>query len=175
MMEAEILNQRPISGVYEEHSFSASGNTLWVKFIDEEYLEWVGVFTQSEWSPYNKVLRLSDEKLFLVIAGGQGYFVDPNARNIVATTDWDDIRDLVHNEESGYLVATDGLRLAVLKRHELLWTGDRISLDGINFTGQSGLMVKGKLNDLTDDGCEFSFNVNTRELNAKWTFSDNWV
>ena len=52
-MDAEILTRPPISGQYEEHCFVVSGNTLWVKFMDDDYMEWVGVFEQSEWGSAN--------------------------------------------------------------------------------------------------------------------------
>ena len=43
-MESEILKTSPLSGKYEEHRYDATGNTMWVKFLDSEYLEWCGVF-----------------------------------------------------------------------------------------------------------------------------------
>ena len=170
-MEAKILTRPPLSGDFEEHNFSTSGNTVWVKFFDEKYLEWVGVFSQSGWSSYNVVLRVPNETLFLVVAGGQGYFVDPNSRKIVSVTEWDNI---IYNEESGFLVVSDGLRIALFQGPKLHWSGDRVSVDGIEFTGQSGPVVKGILNDLTDDGCEFSFNASTCEFKAEWIFSEHW-
>lgn len=173
-MEAEILDRPPLSGDFEEHNFSKSGNTLWVKFLDEEYLEWVGVFSQSGWSSFNTVLRVPGKKLFLVVAGGQGYFVDPNFRDIVSITEWDDIDNIIYNEETGLLVATDGLCLALFKGPKLLWSGERVSADGISFTGQSGPIVRGILNDLTDEGCEFTFNASTCEFKAARILADNW-
>lgn len=173
-MEAEILEYPPQSGEYEEHIFSTSGNTLWVKFFDEDYIEWVGVFSLSEWSSFNAVLRIPNEKLFLVVAGGQGYFVDPIKREIVSTTNWDGIENIIFNEDTGLLVATDGLRLALFKGPQLQWSGERVSADGISFTGQSGPVVSGVLNDLTSEGCKFTFNANTFEFKASWVFAENW-
>lgn len=173
-MEAEILDRPPLSGDFEEHDYSTSGNTLWVKFCDEDYLEWVGVFSQSGWSSNNSVLRVPREKLFLVVAGGQGYFVDPIARKIVSTTEWDCIDNVIYNEDTGFLVVTDGLCLAVFRGPKLQWSSKRVSVDGISFTEQSGPIIKGVLNDLTDEGCKFTFNANTREFNAAWVFADNW-
>ncbi|VVS94673.1 hypothetical protein [Desulfoluna spongiiphila] len=173
-MEAEILDRPPLSGDFEEHNFSMSGNTLWVKFLDEDYLEWVGVFSQSGWSPFNTVFRIPNEKKFLVVAGGQGYFVDPNKREIISRTEWDGINNILYNDETGFLVATDGLCLALFKGPKLKWSGERVSADGISFTGQSGPIIKGVLNDLTDEGCKFTFNAITREFKAAWILSENW-
>jgi hypothetical protein len=173
-MDAEILNSPPVSGEYEEHSFAVSGNTLWVKFLDEAYLEWVGVFEQSEWKKFNIVMRVPNENLFLVVAGGQGYFVNPNSRKIVAKTEWDDIENIIYNEETGYFVATDGLRLALFKGSNLYWSGERVSADGIYFKKQKGPVIEGILNDLTTEGCKFEFNAKTQEFKSDWIFSENW-
>lgn len=173
-MEAEILNRPPLSGDFEEHNFSESGNTLWVKFFDSEYLEWVGVFSRAGLSSFSAVLRVPNEEQFLIVAGGQGYFVDPNKRSIVAKTDWDDIDNVIYNEETGYFVATDGLRLALFNGPKLYWSGERISADGISFISQDGSIVKGILNDLSDDGCEFTFDAYTCDFSAAWVLAENW-
>lgn len=168
-MEAKILNRPPLSGDYEERSFVESGNnTLWVKFLDSEYLEWVGMFSQSEWKSTNLVIPLEDKKLFLVVAGGQGYFVDPDAREISAKTDWDMIEEIVYNPETNSLVATDGLCLAVIEGTSMVWSGNRVSADGISIEKQEGSVVSGKVNDLTDKGCEYSFNIKTKEYICSW-------
>ncbi len=173
-MEAKILSRPPISGEYEEHSFVVSGNTLWVKFMDDEYLEWVGVFEQSEWGSLNTVVAIPNENMYLVIAGGQGYFVDPNARKITGKTAWDDIACIIYNQASDVFVITDGLRLGLLNGNDMVWSGERISADGINFVKQNGFVITGVLNDLTTEGCSFTFNVNTKEVNTEWVLSENW-
>lgn len=125
-MEAKILDRPPLSGDYEEHSFIESGNsTLWVKFIDSEYLEWVGVFSQGDWKSNNIVLPVEDKELFLVVAGGQGYFVDPDSRKIIEKTDWDLIENISYNDETNSFLATDGLCLAVLEGTKMVWSGSR--------------------------------------------------
>ena len=168
-MEAKILSRPPLSGDFEEHSFVESGNnTLWVKFLDSEYLEWVGVFSQGEWKSTNLVAPLKDENLFLVVAGGQGYFVDANARKISAKTDWDMIEAIAYNEETDSFVATDGLCLAVIEGTTMVWSGNRVSADGISIERQEGSVVYGKVNDLTDKGSEYSFNIKTKEFLCGW-------
>ncbi len=168
-MEARILEKPPLSGDYEEHSFVESGNnTLWVSFLDSEYLEWVGVFSQGDWKSTNIVLPLVDKNLVLVVAGGQGYFVDPDSRKISAKTDWDMIETIVYNEETNSFVATDGLSLAVLEGANLVWSGNRVSADGISIEKQVGPVIFGKVNDLTDKGCEYSFNIKTKEFVCEW-------
>ena len=120
------------------------------------------------------VLEVPKKSIYLVIAGGQGYFVNPNTRKIVARTEWDDIQGILYNEASGKFVVTDGLRLAVLNEEGVVWSGERISIDGINLIEQDGVVVKGVLNDLSTNGCNFTFNIEKKELEAAWVFSENW-
>lgn len=173
-MEAEILDRPPLSGDFEEHNFSGSGNTLWVKFLDESYLEWVGVFGQSGISSYNAVLQVPGEPLVLVVAGGQGYFVDPNARKVITTTEWDGIKNVIYNDDTGLFVVTDGLCLALFNWAQLVWSGERVSVDGIYFIGHSGPVIRGVLNDLTEQGCEFTFNARTCEFKTGWVLAEHW-
>ena len=171
-MEAEILSIPPISGDYEEHNFSDSGNTVWIKFSDDEWVEWCGVFSLG-WKSFSSVHRIPEQPIFLVVAGGQGYYVDVNARKVVDTTDWDDVEAIIYSEEIKAFIVSDGLRVGVIKNGKLMWSSDRISLDGITFLNSSGPIVEGVLNDCTDEGCKFKFNVVTEEIESPWLFHQN--
>ena len=171
-MEAEILNLPPISGEYEEHNFAHSGNTLWVKFLDDDYIEWCGVFSLG-WKSVSSVLKIPDKPVFLIIAGGQGYFINANTRELVAETKSDDIESIIYNEETGLFVVTDGLQLGIMKDNDISWVTDRISLDGISFTDSNGSIVSGILNDCSDEGCKFEFNVASGEIKSPWLFYEN--
>ena len=172
-MEAEILKTPTLSGDYEEHNFSTSGNTLCVKFTDDEYLEWCGVFSLGIKSIYSFVVRIPRKPEFLIIAGGQGYIVNVNTRELVAKTEWDDIQSIIYNEEEDIFVVTDGLRLGTLKNNNINWQSNRISLDGISFINSGGPIIKGILNDCTDEGCEFEFNLVNGEIKSPWLFYQN--
>ncbi len=171
-MEAEILPIPPTSGDYEEHNFSDSGNTVWIKFFDSEWMEWCGVFSLG-WKSGSSVHRILGQPVFLVVAGGQGYYVDVNARKVVYTTDWDDIEAIIYSEEIKGFVVSDGLRVGIINKGQLVWCSDRISLEGITFLNSSGPIVEGVLNDCTDEGCKFKFNVLTKKIESPWLFYEN--
>jgi len=171
-MEAEVLHKPPVSGKYEEHNFSNPGNTVWVKFFDQDWVEWCGVFNLGLCAG-SSVHRVPEKTEFLVIAGGQGYFVDPNERKISSKTVSDDITSVIYNDCIGEFVASDGLRVGILGRVNIQWCTERISLDGITFTKSEGETVEGILNDLTDEGCPFKLNVRTGEITAPWLFYQN--
>ena len=170
-MEAEILKSVPISGAFEEFIFSVSGDVLWVKFLDSEYLEWVGTFDLGD-SYGSSFVCLEPHVLSLcfVVAGGQGYFVNINERKVLAKTKWGSIESAIYNATESCWIVSNGLYLGILKNMELEWASDRISFDGITFTSQQGEVVASVLNDLTDQGGPFEFNVKTREIVAPWLF-----
>lgn len=170
-MEAEILKSVPISGTFEEYIFSVSGDVLWVKFLDSEYLEWVGTFDLGD--SYNSsfvCLESNASSLCFVVAGGQGYFVNINEKKVLAKTKWSSIDSAIYSANENCWVVSNGLNLGILKNMELEWLSERISLDGITFTSQQGEVVAGVLNDLTEQGGPFEFNIKTREVNAPWLF-----
>jgi hypothetical protein len=172
-MEAELLLRPPISGQYEEHNFAVSGNTVWVKFFDEEWVEWCGVFSLG-WCSGSSVCRVPEKKEFLVLAGGQGYFIDPNKRIINSKTKSNNIESVIYNNAIGWFVASDGLSVGILRGEKIHWLTDRISLDGITFTKSEGVVVEGVLNDLSDDGGPFKLNVETGKIDAPWVFYQNF-
>jgi hypothetical protein len=170
-MEVEILKKIPISGTFEEHIFSISRDVLWVKFLDSDYLEWVGTFDLGE-SYKSTFVYIEPHALSqcFVVARGQGYFVSINERKVLARTKWSSIESAVYNTTENCWVISNGLYLGILKNMELEWSSERISLDGITFTSQNGEVVGGVLNDLTDQGGPFEFNIKTKEIIAPWLF-----
>ncbi len=171
-MHAEILKKPPISGVFEEHNFSETNDCLWVKFVDQDAAEWIGIFDNNFGTSLKTVIPISESNSVLVISNGQGYLVDLNKRVITEKTDWQDVESIIYNDETGLYLASDGLSLLLLDGAECIWTGERVSLDGITFTNQQGHVVEGVLNDMSEDGCRFSFDIITRKLESKWVFID---
>ena len=172
-MEAELLHRPPVSGQYEEHNFSNSGNTVWVKFFDEEWVEWCGVFSLG-WCSGSSVHRVPGKSEFLVLAGGQGYFIDANKRKINSKTKSINIESVIYSSAISKFVASDGSSVGILNGEEIQWCTDRILIDGITFTKSEGVIVEGMLNDLTDDGGLFKLDVTTSEIEAPWLFYQNF-
>ncbi len=172
-MESEILNKPPLSGVYEEHGYDAVGNTMWVKFLDSEYLEWCGVFGLG-WKPAQREVHIKpNSNLCYVLAGGQFYIVNVDTRELISKSKEDDIESFLFHDQSGSLVATDGLEIIIFEEDQAVWSSGRVSLDGLVFLRQDGNIIFGKLNDCTDKWGDFSFNVVEREISANWLFNES--
>lgn len=78
------------------------------------------------------------------------------------------IEAIIYNDETKCFVVTDGLCLAVIDGTKMIWSGNRVSADGISIEKQAGSVVYGRVNDLTDEGCEYSFNIETKYFNCEW-------
>lgn len=110
-----------------------------------------------------------DNQVF-VLLGGLGYFVGVNDRKLVSKTECDYIESAIYNEPNKTIVASEGCSILLLKGTKQIWRSKRISADGISFTSQQGDIIHGKLNDLTSEGCEFNFNINTTEIISSWMY-----
>ncbi len=172
-MESEILKTSPLSGKYEEHRYDATGNTMWVKFLDSEYLEWCGVFGLG-WKSAQKEAHIKpNSNLCYVLAGGQFYIINIDTRELITKSKEDDIESFLFHTKTGYLIATDGLEIIIFEKEQIIWSSGRVSLDGLVFLKQDGNTVSGKLNDCTEEWGKFSFNVVEKTISADWLFSEN--
>ena len=164
-MEFEILSKPPISGTVVERHFNVSAaSNLWVKFMDPEGDEWVGVFGNGI-TRFEAVVPFGDdpEGAVLVIAGGQGYIIDLSSRTLVRQTRWDDADHAISVPQHAYVVVARTIRVVAVGRAderdvirtEMGWydyQGEsgptrRIALDGVIFTAASTTQIEGRLWD----------------------------
>lgn len=84
MAIAEILNQPPLSGTFEEHHFNGAGCGQWhfVMFTTSEGKQWVGHFRAHEnWNL--QIAALNAKRLAFIISSGNGYILDIDKKIIV--------------------------------------------------------------------------------------------
>lgn len=169
MASAEVLRFRPISGTFPEIPFDAHGNTTWVKFTDDNFVEWVGVFGGGINS--SSVVTCSSETPHaFVVSAGQGYFVDINSRTVILKTRSNQIASALFVPRSNSVVACDWTNIYILGLDGSIWDSGRVSYDGIGFTGISEGQVTGRVNDLSDDGVEFRLRLNPISYDCSWRY-----
>jgi hypothetical protein len=110
--------------------FSASGRSTHsegtvVEFFPGTAQSWVGNF-QVGIGNCQEVIEQADA--ILVIAGGQGYVVDPVARTQLETFGGQ-IIDVIAVPDG--IVVSDGVRLEKIREGRVAWTSSRVSWDGI--------------------------------------------
>jgi hypothetical protein len=163
-MDARILKIRPDSGAYREVRVNAAeGNTIFVKFEDANYDEYIGVLGGGIGTC--SAVAIVDQLAF-IISLGQGYIFDIAKRKIVHQTTCDYLNGVVPVENQGVFVACDLTDLYVFDI-SLLWTSDRVSLDGVEFEDVRGSTVHGYVYS-ESDCVPFSLNVENYVYQCDW-------
>jgi hypothetical protein len=149
----EILPGLPPYGDLPE-PFSSTGHGSHregyvVRFNPEAAAPWVGNFQPGHTSFYD-VLPHPSGREFMVVAGGQGYVVDPNDRSKkVFVGGWIEIA-LLLPQWNGLLLG-DGLQFELITPAGLQWRSRRISWDGMQNLRLEGMLLFGEAYDPAGD------------------------
>jgi hypothetical protein len=173
-MSAEILNAIPTSGQFTERHFGEHFNSqLWVKFTDNNFQEWVGCFSKS----YDNALclALTDENNLtsFVIAGGQGYLIDIDKKEIITELDEQPlIESVIRTTSPNYFIAGTFYSIYILNETGLIKEirPDKI-IDGIYFKSQLDNKAIGDLataENQYDYNVDFEFDLTTFELQLNY-------
>ena len=113
-MFAEFI-YRPTSGQYPEKHFGAiSPNCLWVKFTDEDYIDWVGSFLQG-WDGYGTfIINLDKQGKVFVVAGGQSFLIDISTRLLLNKQEISDTKSAILNDDQTTIYFSGGYDLQFL-------------------------------------------------------------
>ena len=169
MASAEVLRFRPISGTFPEIPFDAHGNTTWVKFTDDRFDEWCGIFGAGINSS-SVVACSTDGPIAFVVSAGQGYFIDINSRHLLHKTKSDQIAAAAFIPGSKDVVACDWTNIYILGASGTVWDSGRVSFDGIGFTEVTETQVRGRVNDLSDEGVDFRLYLKPISYDCSWRF-----
>jgi hypothetical protein len=162
-MSAEILTITPLSGEYPEQHFGNHFNSkLWVKFIDNQFDEWVGCFSK----PYNSGLSVAltsrENTTGFVVAGGQGYLIDIQERTLIKELDdYPSIESAIATTKPDYFLASTFYSIYLLDNSGMLneIRPDMI-IDGIYFNEQ--------LNNKVIGGLEAAGNQYSKKINFEF-------
>lgn len=162
-MDAILLKNRPPSGELDELWFDAQGETISVKFEDQDYLEYCGIFGGGFG---NRSDLAWFDKFAFVISIGQGYIIDIAERKLIHKTKRDDLVAVQGANFKDYFVAHCNMELYVYGT-DLIWTSGRVSLDGIEFDEITNGVVKGRVRDFSD-WAEFELDLDTFQYKCDW-------
>jgi hypothetical protein len=161
MARFEVLSGLPPYGPLAE-SFSATGHGrhregFVVRFVSKSGDQWVGNF-QPGLGGCSIVLEHPDGTNLIVIAGGQGYVVDPECRQCLAMFGAD-IQSTFHSPEIAAFIFENGLWFEAIGRSGHLWRSERISWDGMKDLVVDGLAVTGSAWHYSDRWLPFRLNL----------------
>lgn len=162
-MKAEILKIRPLSGQFPELHFDAYDETISVKFEDQNYSEFCGVFGGG----FGSRCDLAQIGwLAFVISFGQGYIFDIEKRELVHKTDCDQLESVLDAKFNRYFVAHSQIELFVYDSG-LAWSSPRVSADGILIDEVCDGAVRGKVYNFSE-WVDFSLNLENFEYVCDW-------
>ena len=148
MSEAHLLSLPPVSGSIDEVRFDAAGTCNWVRFVDDEYQEWCGVFGRGFTKDVNAVVNRYGH--CFVLSSGQGYLVDVHSRALLHKTEYGWLVSVISIPETDIFLACDYTHLIVYSPAGIVWESERISVDGITFVEVSESTVKGQVWNMED-------------------------
>jgi hypothetical protein len=142
----EVLPGLPPYGPWAE-AFTATGlgrqrEGVVVRFQPDQGESWVGNFQRGA-SNLDSVLSHPNDREVLVIAGGEGYVVDPQDRT-KREYFGGYIQLVLQVPELSAIVFGNGLWFELLGPAGWLWTSGRISWDGMREVRREGLRLSGE-------------------------------
>ena len=125
-----------------------------VKFFKSNGDDWVANFKLG-WTDYNNIFDFPENNSVVVIAGGQGYIMNPEEHKPKMTFGLT-IKDTIQKDD-GSLICSDDIHILVLdNKSGEYWISDRISWDGIKDLKLVGNKVFGQTFDPTDENKPWS-------------------
>lgn len=124
---------------------------------------WVGNFQRSI-GTYDAVISYPNDRFVLVIAGGEGYLIDPKDRRLVEIH-FGKLENAITLSDTKTLIVSDGQWLAGHGERGFLWRSRRVSWDGVWDLREDNGRLHGKCWDaLTDTEGSFSVDIQTGEV-----------
>jgi hypothetical protein len=170
-MKAKIIRKRPKYGLNTEIKYAEGGtNNFLVKFKGNWKHSWIGQFESDGQSGLCEVLTYEHQPLGVVIAGGRGYLVDIETREIRRITgDEKHIVSAVKTHDRKYFVAGTNDNIYVIdKEGNIREIVPDFNVEGFYLTKSKDSLVSGMLeSDINEFEREIPFRVDPGKLSLQ--------
>jgi hypothetical protein len=161
----EVLPGLPAYGPLAE-PFSPTGQGkhregLVVRFTSETGESWAGNF-QRDLGGIDRIVDHPNGSAIIVIAGGQGYIVDPTSRKCLGYL----IKSLFVVAELNSIVLGNNLEFEAICATGFLWRSRRVSWDEMRNLSISDLTLTGEASDLGELWIPFAIDLVTGEVSG---------
>src|SRR6478735_8952025 len=113
-MVAEII-ARPIAGRFpEKHFGKITADSLWVKFTDDNFQEWVGSFAANRAGYPNSLINFEKQEIIFVIASGTGYLLDVSTQSNIQDTIIEGITTAVKDDSGERIIFSNSYDLRAM-------------------------------------------------------------
>ena len=125
---------------------------------------WVGNFAKWDDNHPNAVFSDLGSSAVVVIAGGEGYIIDAEKRQLIREIGFD-LQHIWFDSGLQAVVVSNGLRFEAFDAHRIFWQTRRISWDGLRTVERVGLSVTGEALDIpTDQWLPFRLDLQAGEV-----------
>lgn len=130
-----------------------------VEFTTNKGERWIGNFSEGWRKRPNSVHAELDGRSVVVVAGGNGYFVDAEARQLIREFD---VEDLWYLDSQRMFLVTNGLWFETFDVNGVYWQSRRISWDGMRRFKLLDASIRGEAYDPFYEGwVPFELNLHT--------------
>ena len=159
----EVLPGLPVYGPLAD-PFSATGQGkhregLVIRFNAETGENWVGNF-QRGITGVDRTFDHSNGNAVIVVAGGQGYTVDPESRQCLGCFGGT-IESMFFVPELGSIIFGNGLWFESIGANGLLWRSRRVSWDGMRDLAIADQTLTGRACNLSGHWIQFAVDLKT--------------
>ena len=172
-MLAEFID-RPLSGQYpEKHFGETTPYSLWVKFTDKDFNEWVGSFTQGWEGNVTTIINFDKEERAFIVAGGDGYLFDTTNRQLINVVELSGIKTVIADELNQRIIFSEGLDIQCINhqgKHSILF--DKYFFDEIEFMEVRDSILSARYWYYQRDGNPFYFEFNLLTGEVKDTYNE---
>jgi hypothetical protein len=134
-----------------------------VRFNPASVEPWVGNF-QRGLTPYDSVLARPDGRQVVIVAGGQGYVIDPEMRRETQRLMPASINLAISMPEFNQIVLGNDLEFGAIRADGTGWNSGRLSWDGIKNVSTSAATLRGEAySPLSDSWFPFTLDLLTGE------------
>ncbi len=155
------------------HFGQTFNSRLWIKFTDNNQEEWAGCFSK-QYPTADKVVTSSNNETAFILAGGRGYLIDIQTRELLnLIDDLPTIESLVHTTGPEYFILGACWTIYIFDTRKFIKQIDPdFTVDGIYFTDQRDKKAIGHLYAPAysqNSNVSFEFDLE----NEKWTIDPN--
>ncbi len=165
----EILKDPSSIDVREAIAFDATGvDDLCVRFTPAAMDPWTGLFGPGSLAGArcNAAAAFNHGRLTFIIAGGQGYIVEPYERRLVHKTKWRELCEAHGVSNADLVIAADFFRIFAYSSAGLLFASEEVHMDGIAFKRVTTAESRGSFHDPDSADTWRPFRLD----HATWTF-----
>lgn len=162
----------PVPEQFSETGLGRHQEGLVVRFTPANGEAWVGNF-QSGLAGYEEILPHPDGRHIVVVAGGQGYIIDPETRRLTGCVGGA-IDAAYQVAEPPLLIVADGNHFEALGAGGFHWRTRRLSWDGFrNVTIRGGQLLGEAWDPMNERRCPFEVDLATGAA-AGGSFGTSW-